>query len=101
MAGKAEILLKVRDLIGKEKGRVSGLHNEDLSKLFDAFFNALEALCIEGGCSIPGFGIFKQKDRAARVATNPKTGERLQIPAQRVLKFTPSPRMRDLVKERG
>ena len=33
------------------------------------------------------FGQFKVRDRAARVARNPKTGEPIKVPAKRVLKF--------------
>jgi DNA-binding protein HU-beta len=33
------------------------------------------------------FGQFKVRDRAARVARNPQTGEPVNVPAKRVLKF--------------
>ena len=33
------------------------------------------------------FGQFKIRDRAARVARNPQTGEPVNVPAKRVLKF--------------
>ncbi|HTC30596.1 MAG TPA: HU family DNA-binding protein [Candidatus Acidoferrum sp.] len=33
------------------------------------------------------FGQFKVRDRAARIARNPKTGEPIKVPAKRVLKF--------------
>lgn len=33
------------------------------------------------------FGQFKVRDRAARIARNPQTGEPVQVPAKRVLKF--------------
>lgn len=33
------------------------------------------------------FGVFEIKERAARVAQNPKTLERVQVPAKRAVKF--------------
>jgi DNA-binding protein HU-beta len=33
------------------------------------------------------FGQFKVRDRAARIARNPKTGEPIKVPAKKVLKF--------------
>ncbi len=43
------------------------------------------------------FGVFEVKDRAPRPALNPKTGERVQVPARRVAKFKPGSRMRACV----
>jgi DNA-binding protein HU-beta len=37
--------------------------------------------------TLPGIGKLVLKNRAARVGRNPKTGEAIQIPAKRVLKF--------------
>lgn len=39
--------------------------------------------------TIRDFGRFYQKERAARVARNPKTGETVQVPAKVVTKFAP------------
>jgi len=33
------------------------------------------------------FGVFEAKERAARTAQNPKTLERIQVPAKRTVKF--------------
>ena len=40
------------------------------------------------------FGVFEVKERAARSAQNPRTLERVQVPAKRVVKFKPGRRMR-------
>jgi DNA-binding protein HU-beta len=37
--------------------------------------------------SLPGFGTFEVRDRAARTGRNPKTGEELKIAASRVAAF--------------
>jgi DNA-binding protein HU-beta len=37
--------------------------------------------------TLPGIGKLVLKNRAARIGRNPKTGESIQIPAKRVVKF--------------
>ncbi|HXR47888.1 MAG TPA: HU family DNA-binding protein [Candidatus Limnocylindrales bacterium] len=37
--------------------------------------------------TLPGIGKLVLRDRAARLGRNPKTGETIQIPAKRVVKF--------------
>jgi len=46
------------------------------------------------------FGVFEVKERAARVAQNPKTLERVTVPAKRTVKFKVGRLMRDSI-ERG
>ncbi len=48
--------------------------------------------------SIAGLGIFSAKERAARTARNPRTGESVEVPAMRVPKFRPSKALKDSVK---
>jgi DNA-binding protein HU-beta len=43
------------------------------------------------------FGQFRVRDRAARVARNPKTGEPIKVPAKRVLKFTAGRALKEAV----
>ena len=55
--------------------------------------NALETLTkmayreAKNGFTLPGLGKLVLVNRAARVGRNPKTGQPIQIPAKRVLKF--------------
>ncbi|MFA5736727.1 MAG: HU family DNA-binding protein [Candidatus Paceibacterota bacterium] len=48
--------------------------------------------------SIAGLGIFTVKERAARTARNPRTGESVQVPAMRVPKFKAAKALKDAVK---
>ncbi len=43
------------------------------------------------------FGQFKIRDRAARIARNPQTGEPVNVPAKRVLKFIPGKPLKEAV----
>jgi integration host factor subunit beta len=46
---------------------------------------------------IRGLGSFRTRQRQARMGRNPKTGERVEIPAKRVPHFKPSKELNDLV----
>ena len=48
--------------------------------------------------SIAGLGIFSAKERKARTARNPRTGESIEVPAMRVPKFRAAKGLKDAVK---
>jgi DNA-binding protein HU-beta len=48
--------------------------------------------------SIAGLGIFSVKERAAREARNPRTGETIQVPAMKVPKFRAAKAFKEAVK---
>ncbi len=48
--------------------------------------------------SIAGLGIFSVKQRAARQARNPRTGEMVQVQAMKVPKFRAAKALKDAVK---
>ena len=48
--------------------------------------------------SIAGLGIFSVKQRAARQARNPRTGEAINVPAMKVPKFRAAKALKDAVK---
>ena len=51
---------------------------------------------LQGGeVNIPDFGKFRLRQTEARQGRNPKTGETLEIPAKRVIKFTPNKPLKD------
>lgn len=45
-----------------------------------------------------GLGTFKVRERKARTALNPKTGEKISLPATRVPRFTPAKDLKEAVK---
>lgn len=42
---------------------------------------------------IRGFGTFRVVLAAARTVRNPRTGEKVEVPARRRVRFTPSPKL--------
>ena len=48
--------------------------------------------------SLPGFGTFEVKTRAARTSRNPRTGESVNVPEKKVPAFKAGKRLKDAVK---
>ena len=62
--------------------------------LFESVIGALKS---GDKIEIRGFGSFRTRQRNARIGRNPKTGERVEVPAKRVPFFKPSKELRDSV----
>ena len=56
-------------------------------EIVDHLFTTIETSLISGDVVRLPLGVFKIRDRAARMARNPATGEPVKVPAKRVLKF--------------
>jgi integration host factor subunit beta len=48
---------------------------------------------------IRGFGSFRTRQRKPRTGRNPKTGEKVEVPAKKIPFFKPSKELKDLVNE--
>lgn len=67
-------------------------------EVVDGLFNAIIDTLKKGEeVSVAGFGIFSVKQRAARTARNPKTGEQVRVAAKRVPKFRPAKGLKDSI----
>ena len=89
---KADLVERVADAIGpRVTKRDSGL-------AVDAFLAAVQDALVQGeGIEIRGFGTFKVRHRKARTGRNPRTGERVAVPARSVPVFQPSRHFRSRV----
>lgn len=61
--------------------------------------NIAKALKKDERVTLIGFGNFSVSNRKARIGMNPKTGEKIQIPARKAPKFTPSAALKDLLNK--
>jgi len=65
----------------------------------DAVFDTIVKSLSKGEeVAIAGFGVFRVAKRAARMGINPKTGEKIQIPASVKPKFRPGKILKEAVK---
>jgi DNA-binding protein HU-beta len=77
----------------------SGLSKKDAGDAVDAVLATIESALKRGSdVTFSGFGKFHVADRGAREGRNPSTGERIQIPASRVPRFTPGSGLKKAVK---
>lgn len=85
------------DLVRSAVDRLE-LSRKDAVVLVDGLFDDIQVAVIAGeAVKIPGFGQFKVRDRAARMARNPATGEQVKVPAKRVFKFLPAKALKEAV----
>ena len=68
----------------------AGLSKKDAAGAVDAVLDTIENTLKRGSeVTFSGFGKFSVSQRSAREGRNPATGEKIQISASRVPKFTP------------
>ena len=63
------------------------------------FESIIQALQTGDKIEIRGFGSFRTRQRKARMGRNPKTGEKVEVPAKKIPFFKPSKELKDLVNE--
>lgn len=77
----------------------SGLSKGDAGEAVDAVLQVVQDTLRRGGeISFTGFGKFSVADRGARQGVNPQTGERIQIAASRVPRFSAGSSLKKAVK---
>ena len=77
----------------------SGLSKGDASEAVDAVLTVIQGTLQRGGeINFTGFGKFSVADRGARQGVNPQTGERIQIAASRVPRFSAGSALKKAVK---
>ena len=77
----------------------AGLSKKDAGGAVDAFLDTVEDALKRGSeVSFSGFGKFSVSERSAREGRNPATGERIQISASRVPRFTAGASLKKAVK---
>lgn len=83
----------------KQVAERSGLTDRDAGKAVDAFMEAVTDTLKRGdSINFTGFGKFSAANRAARQGVNPRTGERVQIAATTVPKFSAGSQLKAALK---
>ncbi len=77
----------------------AGISKRDAGEAVDAMLDTLTDTLKRGdSVTFTGFGKFSSSARAARMGVNPRTGERVQIQATTVPKFTAGSALKSAVK---
>jgi DNA-binding protein HU-beta len=78
----------------------AGISKRDASEAVDAVLDTItDTLKSRDSVTFTGFGKFSTSARAARMGVNPRTGERVQIQATTVPKFTAGSALKSAVKQ--
>lgn len=87
---KAELVEAVQKQLGSEATKKCA------EKAVAAVLKAIQAgTKADSKVQILGFGTFAVKERAAREGRNPKTGEKMSIPASKVVTFKPASSLKE------
>jgi nucleoid DNA-binding protein len=88
---KKEIVKQIADAIG-----LTQLKTKDIvQQTFDAI---VDTLIEQGRIELRNFGVFEVKQRKARKARNPRTGEKVDVPPKCVVTFKPGKYMEERVR---
>src|SRR6202051_3605419 len=88
---KKEIVKQISERIG-----LTQLKTKDIvQQTFDAI---VETLLEVGRIELRNFGVFEVKQRKARKARNPRTGDKVDVPPKNVVTFKPGKEMEEKVR---
>ena len=88
---KKEIVKQIADRIGLTQLKTK----EIVQQTFDAIVDTLLEV---GRIELRNFGVFEVKQRKARKARNPRTGEKVDVPPKNVVTFKPGKEMEERVR---
>ena len=89
---KKEIVKAISEEIGLTQLKTK----EIVQKTFDAI---VDTLVEDRRIELRNFGVFEVKKRAARKARNPRTGDKVYVPAKFVVTFKPGKEMEERVRQ--
>ena len=82
---KSDIVSAVSEVVDAKVAK------KDIDAIYDAILSEFKRILLNGeDVALNGIGILKVRERAAREARNPKTGEKMQVPAQKAVAFKQS-----------
>jgi len=88
-----------RDNLVEQMASKAGVTKTQADGVLRAFIEVVSATLSTGdSIALTGFGTFQISHRAARQGVNPRTGEKLQIPAMNVPKFKAGKALKDAVR---
>ena len=83
------------EAVARNSGESKALTGKIIDETLDVI---VSGVVTQGKVQITGFGTFEARDRKARTARNPQTGEAVYVPATRVPAFKAGQGFKDKVK---
>ena len=76
----------------------TGESRKTVQNVVDGLINEVQGAVRKGEkVTLPGFGTFERRNRSARTARNPRTGEEIQVAASKVPAFKPGAGFKNFV----
>jgi DNA-binding protein HU-beta len=92
--------LNKKELIDSVAGS-TGESRRTVNDVIDATIGQIQTQVKKGErVALPGFGTFERRNRSARTARNPRTGEEIKVPATKVPAFKPGASFKEEVSGR-
>src|SRR3954463_16436127 len=89
---KKEIVRRISENLGLTQLKTKDIVQRTLNAI-------IQTLVSEGRIELRNFGVFEVKRRAPRKARNPRTGDKVSVPAKNVVTFKPGKEMEELVRQ--
>jgi integration host factor subunit beta len=87
--------------LAKKVANTHNLTQKEALAVINAILDTITGSLAKGDkVELRGFGSFYTKDRNSRTARNPKTGEKVHVPAKRVPSFKASKSLKEMVGKR-
>ena len=84
--------------LAKKIAEENSLSQKQASAVLDCVLSTvMDTVAAGDKVSIPGFGTFEARQRAARTGHNPRSGEEVEIPAATIPAFKPGKTFKDKV----
>src|ERR1700741_869571 len=78
--------------------RITELPRKESETIVETIFDSIIGSLQKGEkIEIRAFGSFRPRDRRGRIGRNPKTGEKVEVPAKKIPFFKPSKELKDFV----
>ncbi len=91
--------MKKEDLVGAVMQAAGIEVKKEATAAVEAVFDTITKSLSRGEeVSVPGFGAFRVTKRAARDGVNPRTGEKIHIPAKIIPKFRAAKALKEAVE---
>lgn len=81
----------------KNVSEKTGFTQKDVLAVVENVFETIANVVVNEDIAITGFGKFATTERAARTMRNPLSGEQVQVPAKKVLRFKPAKSLKDSI----
>jgi integration host factor subunit beta len=80
----------------------TGIHKRDVSLVITSFINALTSSLVKNErIELRGLGVLRNKKRRARIARNPRTGEKVKVDERLVPTYKPSSLLKRRINKTG